>query len=71
MVYAALGPNEGAGSSVQDVLRIDPMFKAQRYAKSMSYKDPALTAQTLELMRKAGLPDSRINIQVTADCLGI
>jgi hypothetical protein len=57
MVYAAFGPNEGARSSVQDVLRIDPMFTAQRYAKSMSYKDPAVTAQTLKLMRKAGLPD--------------
>jgi hypothetical protein len=57
MLYAALGPNEEARSSVQDVLRIDPKFSAQRYGKSMPYKDPAVTAQTLELMRKAGLPD--------------
>ncbi|MBN1103250.1 MAG: tetratricopeptide repeat protein [Deltaproteobacteria bacterium] len=57
MLYAALGRKEDAQSSVQDVLRIDPKFSAQRYSKSMPYKDPALTAQALELMRKAGLPD--------------
>jgi tetratricopeptide (TPR) repeat protein len=57
MLYAALDRKEEARSSVQDVLRIDPKFSAQRYAKSMPYKDPALTAQALELMRRAGLPE--------------
>jgi adenylate cyclase len=57
MLYAALGRTEEARSSVQEVLRIDSKFSAQRYAKSMPYKDPAVTAQSLELMRKAGLPD--------------
>jgi hypothetical protein len=52
-----LNRKEEARSSVQDVLRIDPKFSAQRYAKSMTYKDPALTAQALELMRRAGLPE--------------
>jgi adenylate cyclase len=57
MLYAALGRTEEARSSVQEVLRIDSKFSAQRYAKSMPYKDPAVTDQSLELMRKAGLPD--------------
>jgi hypothetical protein len=57
MLYAASGLNEEARSSVQHVLRIDPKFSAQRYAKSMPYKDPAVTAQTLELIRKAGVTD--------------
>jgi adenylate cyclase len=57
MLYAALDRKEEARSSVQDVFRIDPKFSAQRYAKSMTYKDPALTAQALELMRRAGLPE--------------
>jgi len=57
MLYAALDRKEEARCSVQDVLRIDPKFSAQRYAKSMPYKDPALTAQALELMRRAGLPE--------------
>jgi tetratricopeptide (TPR) repeat protein len=57
MIYAAWGRDEEARSSAQDVLRIDPKFSAQRYARSMTYKDPALRTQALELMRKAGLPD--------------
>jgi len=57
MIYAAWGRDGEARSSAQDVLRIDPKFSAQRYARSMTYKDPALRTQALELMRKAGLPD--------------
>ncbi len=55
--YAALGRDEEARAAAQDVLRIDPKFSAQRYTNAMPYKDPALTAQALERMRKAGLPD--------------
>jgi adenylate cyclase len=57
MLYAALDRKEEARASVQDVLRLDPKFSAQRYAKSMPYKDPVVTGQSLELMRNAGLPD--------------
>jgi adenylate cyclase len=55
--YAALGRDEEARAAGQDVLRLDPKFSAHRYAKLIPYKDPALTARALELMRKAGLPD--------------
>ena len=55
--YAAWGRDEEARAAAQDVLRIDPKFSAQRYARAFPYKDPALSAQALALMRKAGLPD--------------
>ena len=55
--YAAWGRDEEARAAAQDVLRIDPKFSAQRYARAFPYKDPALAAQVLELMRNAGLPD--------------
>jgi hypothetical protein len=57
LLYSASGRKEEAQSSVQYVLRIDPKFSAQRYAQALTYKDPALTSQALELMRKAGLPE--------------
>lgn len=55
--YAAWGRDEEARAAAQEVLRIDPKFSAQRYARAFPYKDPALSARVLELMRKAGLPD--------------
>jgi adenylate cyclase len=55
--YAAWGHDEEARAAAQGVLRIDPKFSAQRYARAFPYKDPAQSARVLELMRKAGLPD--------------
>jgi adenylate cyclase len=55
--YAAWGRDEETHAAAQDVLRIDPKFSAQRYARAFPYKDPSLSARVLELMRKAGLPD--------------
>lgn len=55
--YAAWGRDEEARAAAQEVLRIDPKFSAQRYARTFPYKDPALAAHVLELMRKAGLPE--------------
>ena len=57
MSYMAWGRDDEAHAAAQDLLRIDPKFSPQRYAQSVSYKDPALTAQALELMHKAGLQD--------------
>jgi tetratricopeptide (TPR) repeat protein len=57
MAYAALGRDGEARAAAQDFLLIDPKFSAERYARSLPYKDPAQAAQALELMRKAGLPD--------------
>jgi len=56
-IYTAWGRDEEARAAAQDVLRIDPKFSAQRYARMLPYKDPALNAGVLERLRKAGLPD--------------
>ncbi len=53
----ALGRDDEARAAAQELLRIDPKFSAQRYAKGLPYKDPALNAAVLERLRKAGLPD--------------
>jgi hypothetical protein len=54
---AALNHNEEARASLQDVIRIDPKFCAERYARSHPYKDPAQAKHVLKLMLKAGLPE--------------
>jgi adenylate cyclase len=55
MAYMALGREEEGRNAAQDLLRIDPKFSAQRFAQRMTFKDPALAKQALELMQKAGL----------------
>jgi adenylate cyclase len=55
MAYSALGRDEEARAVAQELLRIDHKFSAQRLARRMTFKDPAISAQLLELMRKAGL----------------
>jgi adenylate cyclase len=57
MNYVALGRDKEARAAAEDLLRIDSKFSAQRYTRGFPYKDPALAAQVLELMRKAGLPE--------------
>jgi adenylate cyclase len=57
MIYAAWGRDEEARNSGRGLLHIDSKFSAQRFARSVPFKDPAQAAQALELMRKAGLPD--------------
>jgi adenylate cyclase len=56
-IYAEWGHAEEAHGAAQNLLRIAPKFSAQRYARLMPYKDPALNARVLENLRKAGLPD--------------
>jgi adenylate cyclase len=53
--YTAWGHNEEARAVAQNLLRIDPKFSAQQFVNAMPYKDPALSAKTLELMHKASL----------------
>ena len=57
MNYVALGRDKEARAAAEDLLRIDSKFSAQRYTRGFPYKAPALAAQVLEMMRKAGLPD--------------
>jgi len=56
-IYTAWGRDKEARTAAQDVLRIDPKFSAQRFARSLPYKDPTLATKALESLRKAGLPD--------------
>jgi hypothetical protein len=58
--YAAWGCDEETRAGAPELLRIDPKFSAQRYARAFAYKDPTLSAQVLELLRKAGLPNCRL-----------
>jgi adenylate cyclase len=53
--YTAWGRDREAHAAAQEVLRIDPKFSAQRMARMLPYKDPALKARDLEMLRKAGL----------------
>lgn len=55
MTYMAWGYEEEARAAAQDLLSLDPKFSIQRHAQLITYKDPALTEQALELIRKAGL----------------
>ena len=55
MAYMALGREEEARNAAQELLRIDPMFSAQKFAQTQPAKDPTTAAQALELMNKAGL----------------
>ena len=57
MNYAAWSHDNEARAAANDVLRIDPHFSAQRFARIYPYKDPDETARTLELLHRAGLPD--------------
>jgi adenylate cyclase len=58
MAFSALGRDEEAREVAENLLRIDPKFSAQRLARRMPFKDPALSAKFLELMRKGGLPET-------------
>ena len=55
MAYMALGREEEARKAAQELLRVDPKFSAQRFAQNMTYKDPTVATQALELMNKVGL----------------
>jgi hypothetical protein len=55
--YTALGRDDEARVAALEVLRIDPKFSAQRYARMLPYKDPAINVRALERLRKAGFPE--------------
>jgi adenylate cyclase len=57
IIYAEWGREEDAHAATQDLLRIAPKFSAQRYARLLPYKDPALNARVLENLRRAGVPE--------------
>ena len=55
--YSLSGREKEARAQAQEIMRIDPSFSLKRAAKSMPYKDPALTEAGMNALRKAGLPE--------------
>jgi tetratricopeptide (TPR) repeat protein len=55
--YASLDREDEAKAAAAQVLRINPKFSAKRYAYSLAYKDRSISARSMELMIKAGLPE--------------
>jgi len=56
-VYSMMGRDKDAHAAAADVLRINPKFSLEWFAKTLSYKDRSVIDRTIDAMRKAGLPD--------------
>ena len=54
VAYALAGREEKARSEASEVMRIDPQFSLDRYAKMYPFRQ-ALVDQVVEALRKAGL----------------
>jgi adenylate cyclase len=57
MIYSDLGRVQEAQAEAAEVLRIDPEFRIEGWAKANPFKDPAIVEHRKELLRKAGLPE--------------
>ena len=55
--YAGLGKEEEARAAAAEVLKMNPKFTVEGFAKVLQQKDKALRERYLENLRKAGLPD--------------
>jgi adenylate cyclase len=55
--YVKLGREEDANAEAAKVLRINPQFSAESYAKHIPLKDEASKKLFIDGMRKAGLPE--------------
>jgi adenylate cyclase len=53
--YSMAGREEEARGQAAEVLRIDPKFSLEYYAKTLPYKNQADTHLTIDALRKAGL----------------
>jgi adenylate cyclase len=53
--YIYANEDDKAREAAAEVLKIDPNFSAERYAKTLPYKDKARIARSVEAFRKAGL----------------
>jgi adenylate cyclase len=56
LCYVKLGREEDASAEAAEVLRINPKFSAESYAKHIPLKDEASKKILIDGMRKAGLP---------------
>jgi tetratricopeptide (TPR) repeat protein len=55
VTYGAMGKEDEARAAAAELLKINPKFSAERYLKTMPYKDDAYPKLAAESMRKAGL----------------
>jgi adenylate cyclase len=53
--YAALGHGEDARAAAMEVLRIDPKFTLERFARGLLYKNQTDADRYIDALRKAGL----------------
>jgi len=53
--YSMMGREEEARAAAAEVLRINPKFTLERYAKTIYFKNQADVDKTIEALRKAGL----------------
>jgi tetratricopeptide (TPR) repeat protein len=53
--YSAMGRMEDARAQAAEVLRINPKFSLERWAKTLRYKDPDDADRYIDALRKAGL----------------
>jgi adenylate cyclase len=56
--YSELGREEEARAAAAEVLRIDPTFSLEQWAKTHMYKNQADLDRFVEALRKAGLPET-------------
>jgi len=54
-VYALAGREMEARAEAEEVLRIDPKFSIERYAKSLAFMNQAYRDLSVAALRKAGL----------------
>ena len=55
--YIDLGREEEARAEAAEVLRINPKFSLERFAKRRMQKNKAALEREIDALRKAGLPD--------------
>ena len=52
-----MGQNEDAKRAAAVILRLDPEFSIQKYARRLAYRGPTELARFEDGLRKAGLPE--------------
>jgi len=62
-VNIMMGRDEEARASAAEVLRINPKFTLELYAKRSLLKDRSLIDKAIDTLRKAGLPDKPPPVQ--------
>ena len=53
--YSMMGREKEARADAEEVLRINPKFSLDNYAKILPYKDQSQTDKIVNALRKAGL----------------